>query len=51
MTGIEYENIINFLDGKTSQPSKFRTKHWVEIKDDVHRIYSTEKLEENLRLQ
>ena len=28
-----YQKIINFLDNASNQPSKFRTKHWVEIND------------------
>ena len=27
----EYQKITNLLDNASSQPSKFRTKHWVEI--------------------
>ena len=28
---MEYQKIINLLDGTTNQPSKFRTRNWVEI--------------------
>ena len=27
---MEYQKIINFLDNTPNQPSKFRTKSWVE---------------------
>ena len=28
---MEYQRITNLLDNKSNQPSKFRTKNWVEI--------------------
>ena len=28
---MEYQKIINLLDDTTNQPSKFRTRNWVEI--------------------
>ena len=31
---MEYQTMINFLDSTPKQPSKFRTKDWVEINDD-----------------
>ena len=31
---MEYEKIIILLDDTSNQPSKFRTKSWVEINDD-----------------
>ena len=33
--------MINLLDNKPNEPSKFGTKKWVEINDDLHRVYST----------
>ena len=27
---MEYQKIANLIDGASSQPSKFRTKNWVE---------------------
>ena len=30
---MEYQKIINLLDNTPNQPSKFRTKHWVEVND------------------
>ena len=32
---MEYQKIINLLDNKLSQPSKFRTKKCVEINDQT----------------
>ena len=32
--------MLNLLDKKTKQPSKFRTKDWVEINNDSHGRYS-----------
>ena len=37
----EYKKIINFLDNATNQPSKFKTKNWVEIDDDARGKYNT----------
>ena len=31
---IQYQEIINLLDNTTNEPSKFRTKNWVEINDE-----------------
>ena len=30
---MKYQKIINLLDNTPNQPSKFRTKSWVEIND------------------
>ena len=32
---------INKLDNMLNQPSKFRTKNWVEINDTLHGFYNT----------
>ena len=32
---MDYQKIANLLDNTSNQPSKFRTKNWVEINDDV----------------
>ena len=34
----EYQKIINVLDNKSNQLSKFRTKNWVDIDDDSRGI-------------
>ena len=31
---MEYLKIINLLDNTPNQPSKFKTKKWVEINDE-----------------
>ena len=31
---MEYQKITNLLDGASNQPSKNRTKNWVEINDE-----------------
>ena len=41
---MEYQNIANFLNDESNEPSKFRTKNWVEINDDVRGVYSPSKL-------
>ena len=38
---MEYKKIIKLLDNTLNQPSKFRTKNWVEINYDSHLKYST----------
>ena len=38
---MEYQKIINLLDNTPNQPTKFRTKHWVEIKDESRGTYNT----------
>ena len=30
---MEYQKIINLLNNTTEQPSKFRTKNWIEVID------------------
>ena len=34
---------MNLLNDESSKPSKFRTKNWVEINDDVRGAYSPNK--------
>ena len=31
---MEYKKIMNLLDDKPNQSSKFKTKNWVEINDE-----------------
>ena len=38
---MEYQQVINFLDNKPNQPSKFWTKNLVEINDDACGMYNT----------
>ena len=37
---MEYQKIINLLENTPNQTSKFRTKNWVEINDDVRGMYN-----------
>ena len=37
---MEYQKITNLLDSASNQPSKFRTRNWVEINDDIRGAYS-----------
>ena len=39
---IEYQKTINLLDNTPSQPTKFKTKNWVEINDDACQTYNTD---------
>ena len=39
---MEYQKMINLLDNTPVQPSKFRTKNWVEINDDSRGTYNTD---------
>ena len=38
---MEYQKIINFLGNSRNQPTKCRTKNWVEVNDNTCRTYST----------
>ena len=38
---MEYQKIINLLDNTPIQPTKFRTKNWVEINNDAGGTYNT----------
>ena len=40
---MKYQKIANLLDSASNQPSKFRTKNWVEINDDTGKGYSPNK--------
>ena len=37
---MEYQKIANLIDDATNQPSKFRTKNWVEINDESRGTYN-----------
>ena len=37
---MKYQKIINLLDDTTNQPSKFRTRHWVQINDESRGDYN-----------
>ena len=38
---MQYQKIINLLDDTPNQPSKFKTKHWVQINDHARGTYNT----------
>ena len=38
---MEYQKIINLLDNLPNQPTKSRTKNWVEINGDSRWTYNT----------
>ena len=38
---MEYQKIANLLDNASNQPSKFRTRNWVEINDDKRGTYTS----------
>ena len=37
---MEYQKIANLLDNAPSQPSRFRTRNWVEVNDDPKGTYT-----------
>ena len=37
---MEYQKIVNLIDDISNQPSKFRTKNWVEINDESRGTYN-----------
>ena len=37
---MKYQKIINLLDNTTNQPSKFETKNWIEINDELRGTYN-----------
>ena len=47
---MEYQKIINLLDNTPNQPTKLRTKNWVEINDESHEC-TTLVVKLNLKLQ
>ena len=40
---MKYQKIANLLNDQSNKPSKFRTRNWVEINDDVTGAYSPNK--------
>ena len=38
---MEYQKIINLLDNISNQPSKLKSKKWVEINDESRGAYNT----------
>ena len=40
---MECQKIENLLNDESNKPSKFRTRNWVEINDDIRGAYSPNK--------
>ena len=40
---MQYQNLSNLLKDESNKPSRFRTKNWVEINDDVRGVYPPNK--------
>ena len=40
---MEYQKIANLLNDESNTPSKFRTRNWVKINDDIRGAYSPNK--------
>ena len=40
----EYQKIANVLDSAPNQPSKFRTRNWVEINDESRGTYTSNNI-------
>ena len=45
---MEYKNIMDLLENTPNKLTKFRTKNWIEINDDLRGTYNIAKL--NLKL-
>ena len=41
---MEYQKNANLLDNASNQPSKFRTRNWVEISDDKREAYTSKNI-------
>ena len=41
---MEYQKIANFLNDASNQPSKFRTRNWVEIIDESRGTYTSNNI-------
>ena len=41
---MEYQKIANLLDTESNQPSKFRTRNWVEINDESRGTYTSDDI-------
>ena len=40
---MEYQKIADLLNDESNKPSKFMTRNWVEINDDIRGVYSPNK--------
>ena len=41
---MEYQEIANLLESTSNQPSKFRTRNWVEINDESRGTYTSDDI-------
>ena len=41
---MEYQKIANLLDSVSNEPSKFRTRSWVEINHESRRTYTSNEM-------
>ena len=39
---MEYQKIVNLIDSASNQPSKFRTRNWVEINIESRGTYTSD---------
>ena len=46
---MEYQKIAKLLNNESDQPSKFRTRNWIEINDESRGIFANGDI--NLRLR
>ena len=47
---IQYQNIANLLDNTLNQPSKFRTRNWVEINDESRGTYTGNNIKSKITM-
>ena len=48
---MEYQEIANLLNDASNQPSKFRTRHWVEINDESRGTYTSDDIKFKTTMQ
>ena len=41
---MEYQKIANLLDSASNEPSKFRTRNWVEMNDESRGTYTSNNI-------
>ena len=41
---MEYQKTANLLDNASNQPSKFRTRNWVETNDESRGTYTSDDI-------
>ena len=48
---MEYQKIINLLHDITNQPSKFRTRNWIEINDELEEKYANSNIRFKMQMR